>query len=79
MTDLNERASDHEQEMRDDALGRQQRRAGLRGKTFLDSARNCRVCDEAIPLARRQALPGVQTCVDCQMDLENAVFGKAGI
>jgi phage/conjugal plasmid C-4 type zinc finger TraR family protein len=70
MTDINDRASEAEQEMRDDALSEQQRRSGLRGKSFLDSARNCRVCDETLPLARRQAVPGVHTCLACQQEIE---------
>lgn len=31
-----------------------------------DSAEFCAECDEPIPEARRQALPGVKLCVDCQ-------------
>lgn len=27
---------------------------------------NCQGCGEEIPKARRQAMPGVRTCVDCQ-------------
>lgn len=30
----------------------------------------CKECDEPIPAARRQALPGVQLCVRCQAILE---------
>lgn len=71
MTDVFERASDHEAELRADALENQAIHAGLRGKTFNDSALLCRVCDEKIPLARRRALPGVQTCIECQGYLEN--------
>lgn len=37
------------------------------------SAENCAVCDEPIPDARRQAVPGVQTCIECQRELESAV------
>lgn len=73
MTDLWDRATAREEALRDDALAEQARRDPTRGKTFLDSARNCRVCDEAIPEKRRRAVPGVQTCVDCQNDLERAV------
>jgi phage/conjugal plasmid C-4 type zinc finger TraR family protein len=29
------------------------------------SAKWCAECDMAIPEARRQALPGVQLCIDC--------------
>lgn len=73
MTDLFDRAREHEDELRDDALEAQARRSGLRGKTFTDSALLCRVCDEKIPLARRRALPGVQTCVECQHELERGL------
>lgn len=31
-----------------------------------ESAEWCDECGEDIPEARRQALPGVRTCVDCQ-------------
>jgi len=72
MTDIIDRASDHEEELRGDALDEQARHDPARGKTWMDSARNCRVCDEPIPVARRRAVPGVQTCIDCQMDLERA-------
>jgi phage/conjugal plasmid C-4 type zinc finger TraR family protein len=35
---------------------------------------HCEECDEAIPEARRKALPGVRLCVSCQQahDLEGA-------
>lgn len=72
MTDIYDRATEREEESRADALAAQARRAGLAGKTMHDSARNCRVCDDSIPTARRRALPGVQTCVPCQEELERA-------
>ena len=31
-----------------------------------ESAEECDECGEAIPEARRKALPGVRTCVSCQ-------------
>jgi phage/conjugal plasmid C-4 type zinc finger TraR family protein len=33
-----------------------------------ESAEFCADCGEAIPEARRRALPGVRTCVPCQSD-----------
>lgn len=30
----------------------------------------CKECDEPIPAARREALPGVQLCVECQSMME---------
>ncbi len=38
-----------------------------------DSARHCDVCGEAIPDARRAALPGTRTCVACQSVRDSAV------
>ena len=73
MTDILDRATDVEQNQRDDALQVQRRRAGLTGKTVSDSARECRVCDDPIPKARRKAYPGVNTCIDCQTDLERSL------
>ncbi|MDD5176774.1 MAG: TraR/DksA family transcriptional regulator [Sterolibacterium sp.] len=72
MTDIFDRATEREEQNRQDALQAQARRAGLTGKTVADSATQCRVCDERIPTKRRRALPGVQTCVDCQTELERA-------
>ena len=72
MTDVFDRATEREEQFRDDALRDQRRRASLSGKTVEDSALLCRVCDEKIPLERRRAIPGVQTCVECQQDLERA-------
>jgi phage/conjugal plasmid C-4 type zinc finger TraR family protein len=35
-----------------------------------ESLRNCDECGEAIPEARRQAVPGVRLCVNCQSELD---------
>ena len=37
----------------------------------------CEECDNAIPLARQQAIPGVRLCVQCQeiVDKENKAAG----
>lgn len=72
MTDVSDCATEREEQHRADALQAQARRSGLAGKTMLDSAGECKVCDESIPAARRRAIPGVQTCVECQADLERA-------
>ncbi|HHT5016070.1 TPA: TraR/DksA family transcriptional regulator [Citrobacter koseri] len=34
------------------------------------SAERCEECDEPIPEPRRAAVPGCQTCAECQADLE---------
>ncbi len=43
-----------------------------------ESARHCNECGAPIPKARRQALPGVRTCVACQ-SLRDARRSQAGI
>jgi phage/conjugal plasmid C-4 type zinc finger TraR family protein len=81
MSDQFDRASDLEQKHLDAALQAQKNRAagnGINaGATWMDSARECRVCDEPIPTKRRKAIPGVNTCIDCQADLEYALKGIA--
>ena len=39
----------------------------------------CEECDEPIPEARRQALPGVRLCVTCQAGEDRRQNGAAGI
>lgn len=70
MMDVFDRATEREEQLREDALAAQARRAGFAGKTVVDSATHCDECGEAIPEARRQAVPGCRTCVDCQGYLE---------
>lgn len=41
------------------------------GKTLADSREYCEECDAPIPLARRQAILGVQYCINCQSKLES--------
>ena len=77
MTDVFDRATEVEEADRADALAAQARRSGFAGKTVNDSALLCHVCDCKIPMKRRRAIPGVQTCVDCQTELETACKRKA--
>lgn len=72
MSDECDRAQEREEELRADALADQARRAKLEGKTVADSAEHCTLCEEPIPEGRRQALPGVETCIECQRMLEGA-------
>ncbi|UWR23562.1 DksA/TraR family C4-type zinc finger protein [Sulfitobacter sp. S190] len=44
-----------------DELARLKARRGPQG----ESATHCAECEEPIPEARRQAVPGVKPCVDC--------------
>ncbi|MDG5747885.1 DksA/TraR family C4-type zinc finger protein [Qipengyuania sp. XHP0207] len=37
-----------------------------------ESAKYCDECGEAIPKKRRDALPGVRTCVECQSGRDSA-------
>ena len=37
-----------------------------------ESSAHCEECGEAIPEARRKAMPGVRYCVRCQSELEKA-------
>ncbi|HQU78026.1 MAG TPA: TraR/DksA family transcriptional regulator [Azonexus sp.] len=69
MTDIFDRAQEREQEMRADAINEQVRRSRPAGSV---SAEFCQMCDEPIPEARRQALPGVTTCIECQRWIEKA-------
>jgi len=75
MADDIDRAQEREEEMRSDALAKHARRA--HGDPALPSAESCAICGEPLPAKRRLLLPGVQTCVECQNDLEGAV-GKVG-
>lgn len=76
MTDVFDRAQAREEEMRQDALADQARHAQLPAG---DSAERCVWCAEPIPNARRQALPGVQTCIDCQSDIERIGYCDWGM
>jgi phage/conjugal plasmid C-4 type zinc finger TraR family protein len=67
MSDEMDHAQAREEEMRSDALAALRRRWGA---TPGASAVRCVVCDEPIPAARRQAVPGVRTCIECQRDDE---------
>ncbi|MFV0515589.1 MAG: DksA/TraR family C4-type zinc finger protein [Jhaorihella sp.] len=44
-----------------------------------DSLTHCAECDEPIPEARRQALPGVKLCLDCQQERDGRGKVRAGI
>ncbi|MFA3917702.1 DksA/TraR family C4-type zinc finger protein [Ruegeria hyattellae] len=44
-----------------------------------DSLTHCADCEEPIPEARRQALPGVKLCIECQQDRDASFKPRAGI
>lgn len=55
-------------------------RMKLRGRRPAAPSRNhCAECEEPIPEARRRAMPGVQLCVDCQMERDAAPARRGGI
>lgn len=44
-----------------------------------DSLTHCADCDEPIPEARRNAIPGVKLCIDCAQERDGAYQARAGI
>ena len=70
MPDAIDFAQEHEQNLREDALKLQARRAGAVGTDARKSRRFCVEYGDPIPQQRRNALPGVATCVSCQEDFE---------
>ena len=76
MTDLADRAAERESEMNGDALAEHRRHDPTAGKTPADSATHCYGCGQPIAEARRQAVPGVLLCFDCQ-DEENWLEARA--
>lgn len=43
-----------------------------------ESLRNCEECDVAIPQARREAVPGVRLCVNCQAEHDKQQAAVSG-
>lgn len=66
MTDVFDRAQEREEEMRADALMEHVRH---HPQPSGESSLVCE-CGEPIPEARRRAIPGVRTCIECQRDIE---------
>lgn len=67
MSDDVDRAQAREEEFRQDALAERARRTQPAAG---DSALCCVQCGQEIPDGRRQAVPGVQLCIECQRDEE---------
>ncbi len=44
-----------------------------------ESLTECAECGEAIPEARRKALPGVKLCIDCQSERDGRFEVRPGI
>jgi len=43
-----------------------------------ESLENCEECDTAIPTARREAVPGVRLCVNCQAEHDKEAVNHSG-
>lgn len=54
-------------------------RLRARPKPSGESRSHCVDCDEPIPEARRQAVPGVTLCIECQSDRDAAFKARPGI
>ncbi|MEX3628761.1 MAG: TraR/DksA C4-type zinc finger protein [Burkholderia sp.] len=67
MPDEIDMAAEREAQLRADALSAHARSVGTHGA---ESATTCCECGEPIPAGRRAAVPGVQTCIACQLDIE---------
>ncbi|MFK7938249.1 MAG: DksA/TraR family C4-type zinc finger protein [Roseovarius sp.] len=58
-----------------DELKRMQSRAVPQG----ESLTHCAECDEEIPAARREAIPGVKLCIDCMQERDVSHQARGGI
>jgi phage/conjugal plasmid C-4 type zinc finger TraR family protein len=72
MSDDIDRAQERAEQFIEHALGERNRRAHPADEDLSDHP-DCHVCGEPIPVARRAAIPGVKTCMDCQCELEQAM------
>ena len=43
-----------------------------------ESLKHCKECDETIPQARRDAVPGVRLCIKCQTERDKAEINHSG-
>ncbi len=43
-----------------------------------ESLKHCEECDESIPQARREAVPGVRLCIKCQAEHDKEVVNHSG-
>lgn len=44
-----------------------------------ESRTHCAECEEPIPAARREALPGVKLCIDCMQERDGRQRARGGI
>ena len=43
-----------------------------------ESQKNCKKCGAAIPAARREAVPGVRLCINCQAEHDKEAVNYSG-
>ena len=48
------------------------------GRPRGESLTHCAECEEPIPEARRQAIPGVRLCIECQTERDRAPVARGG-
>jgi len=53
-------------------------RLNARKRVVGESLSHCAECEEPIPEARRQAIPGVKLCIDCQQERDQAFKPRGG-
>ena len=58
-----------------DELARMNARRAPQG----ESLTHCAECEDPIPQARREALPGVKLCIDCVRERDTAFKARGGI
>lgn len=44
-----------------------------------ESLTHCAECEEEIPQARREAIPGVKLCIDCMQERDSSYQARGGI
>lgn len=63
-----DRAQEREQRHRDEALARY---AAAHPRVLAPSATHCLDCEDPIPQGRRDACPGCERCINCQVAHEH--------
>ncbi|WP_334192673.1 DksA/TraR family C4-type zinc finger protein [Pararhodobacter sp.] len=61
------------------SIGEELARLRLRNRAGGESRTHCVDCDEPIPEARREAIPGVTLCRECQDERDRAFRHRPGI
>ena len=67
------------QEQIDASIEDELSRLKARARPVGESLSHCAECEEEIPAARREALPGVKLCIDCQQERDGVQQSRGGI